>query len=287
MACGPNTFAACFAGNTSLPSPQADFFIASAYAVPSIDSPETRPMVPAGTAEGDTTLRNVSPALPVYRPKGTSLITPAVFFGYGVLALRNGALQDINTAVWRGLWENHPHRVDRAIEDYLLFAPVALVYGANIAGLKSRNNFVDRSILFLLSGGLALGVSASIKKFELEERPDGSNLQSFPSGHTTTAFASAEYARLEYRGISPWPGIVAYGCAATAAFFRMYNNHHWFSDVVAGAGIGIFSARLAYYVYPAIRKRLFGTRVAETSVHLSPTWQGPGRYGLVFQYHFK
>ena len=49
--------------------------------------------------------------------------------------------------------------------------------------------------------------------------------------------------------------------AATATgVIRMLNNKHWMSDVLVGAGIGIFFTELTYYIYPPI-KNFFSTRV--------------------------
>jgi membrane-associated phospholipid phosphatase len=68
---------------------------------------------------------------------------------------------------------------------------------------------------------------------------------SFPSGHTTIAFAAASSVTSEAQRI--WPGhtwIVApvmYGGATLVGLSRMYHNMHWASDVVLGAGIGTFS----------------------------------------------
>ncbi|MFN2636070.1 MAG: phosphatase PAP2 family protein [Gemmatimonadaceae bacterium] len=68
---------------------------------------------------------------------------------------------------------------------------------------------------------------------------------SFPSGHSTTAFAAAAAVTSETRRI--WPGhtwMVApamYGGATMVALSRMYHDKHWASDVVLGAAIGTFS----------------------------------------------
>jgi len=59
--------------------------------------------------------------------------------------------------------------------------------------------------------------------------------------------------------------------ATSVAYMRIYNNKHWFKDVVAGAGIGIGSTRLAYVIYPTIRKWLFGKRDSKTAFF--PTYQ--------------
>ena len=69
--------------------------------------------------------------------------------------------------------------------------------------------------------------------------------QSFPSGHTTAAFAAAAAVTSEAeRG---WPGhfwLVAplmYGGASLVGVSRMYHDKHWASDVALGAAIGTFS----------------------------------------------
>ena len=38
---------------------------------------------------------------------------------------------------------------------------------------------------------------------------------------------------------------------------RVYNNHHWFTDVFAGAGIGILRARTGYWLLPYTRKAMY------------------------------
>jgi len=72
-----------------------------------------------------------------------------------------------------------------------------------------------------------------------------SDRQSFPSGHTTTAFAVASSITSEVRRLHPsavkFVAPVMYGGATMVGLSRMYHNKHWASDVVLGAGIGTFS----------------------------------------------
>ena len=49
-------------------------------------------------------------------------------------------------------------------------------------------------------------------------------------------------------------GIAAYGVATGVAFLRLYNGRHWLNDVIAGAGVGILSARIGYWMLPLYRK---------------------------------
>ena len=72
-----------------------------------------------------------------------------------------------------------------------------------------------------------------------------SDRQSFPSGHTTTAFAAASAVTSEVQ--RRWPKYtwyaapVLYGGATLVGLSRMYHNKHWASDVVLGAAVGTFS----------------------------------------------
>ena len=78
-------------------------------------------------------------------------------------------------------------------------------------------------------------------KFTIQrERPDGSNSQSFPSGHSSSAFASATVLHRHYG----WKvGVPAYALGSYVALARMSWNRHHATDVVMGAGFGIAAAR--------------------------------------------
>ena len=62
-------------------------------------------------------------------------------------------------------------------------------------------------------------------------------IQSFPSGHTTVAFAFSTV--LAERIDNIWARVGFYGMASLAAYARVLNNKHWVSDVIAGAGLGL------------------------------------------------
>ncbi|WP_290121359.1 phosphatase PAP2 family protein, partial [uncultured Duncaniella sp.] len=48
--------------------------------------------------------------------------------------------------------------------------------------------------------------------------------------------------------------IGAYSVAVGVAFLRLYNGRHWLNDVIAGAGVGILSARIGYWMLPLYKR---------------------------------
>ncbi|AMC12166.1 hypothetical protein Lupro_01995 [Lutibacter profundi] len=75
----------------------------------------------------------------------------------------------------------------------------------------------------------------------VKKRPDGSDFNSFPSGHTSITFQSASYLQRRY-GFQY--GIPAYILASLTAYSRIKSNKHDLLDVVGGAFIGIGSTYL-------------------------------------------
>jgi membrane-associated phospholipid phosphatase len=73
----------------------------------------------------------------------------------------------------------------------------------------------------------------------------GDEYRSFPSGHAVAAFAAAAAVTAETSRNDPsstwYVAPIMYGGAALVGVSRMYNNQHWASDVLVGAGIGTFA----------------------------------------------
>jgi len=65
---------------------------------------------------------------------------------------------------------------------------------------------------------------------------------SFPSGHTTVAFAAATVFAKEYKDI-PMVPIISYSVATLIGLSRLTENRHWATDVLAGAALGYLSGR--------------------------------------------
>jgi len=211
-----------------------------------------------------------------------AFIIPATLIAYGVTSLESHDLRNLNHKVREEVYLENPHKL-LPVDDYLQYAPAAAVYALNLAGIKGLNNFRDRTMIYLMSD-IILNVAVSGgKSITHELRPDESNYLSFPSGHTAHAFASAEFLRQEYKDVSPWYGYAGYAVAAATGYLRMYNNRHWLSDVAAGAGVGIASTKLAYWLYPKI-KQVFFER-AKTGSIIMPGYSN-GQLALNFVHVF-
>lgn len=193
-----------------------------------------------------------------YKFKVKQLVLPASMIGIGILGVYSDWLESKNYQIKDELRKNIDKKI--TIDVFSQYVPMAAVYGLNLAGLKGYHNWKDRTIILATSYLIMSITVESLKRAIKEERPDRSNNQSFPSGHTATAFMGAEFLWREYKDVSPWIGITGYAVAASTGFFRMYNNKHWLTDVIAGAGIGILSTKIGYWLYPTIKNKLFKSK---------------------------
>ena len=108
---------------------------------------------------------------------------------------------------------------------------MATGYGLSIA--KEDDWQGAKQLSFSLVGPGA--TSELLKQLVHEERPNGENDNSFPSGHTTIAFASAGFMHKRYGWQIGLPATLA---AAFVGFTRVQSNNRYLQDVVAGAVIG-------------------------------------------------
>ena len=100
------------------------------------------------------------------------------------------------------------------IDDYTQFFGPAMVVGLKLGGYEGRSDWPRLLASSLMSYGIMAGLVNGIKYTAKEMRPDGSSANSWPSGHTATAFVGASLLHKEY-GLtrSPWWSVAGYGVA--------------------------------------------------------------------------
>ncbi|GEP90725.1 phosphatase PAP2 family protein [Chitinophaga terrae (ex Kim and Jung 2007)] len=205
-----------------------------------------------------------------YKFSVKKLIVPSALVSYGVLSLTVDGLKTLNKSTRH---ESSEHITPGAkIDNYMQYAPAVAVYGLNLAGVKGKHNFKDRTIIYATSQLVSAALVLPTKHLVHEERPDGSNNLSFPSGHTATAFSSAQFMFREYKDSNFWLSISGYPIAAMTGIYRVFNDKHWVGDVVAGAGIGILSTEIAYWLFP-VTSKLFASKKDKGAFSLVPFYQ--------------
>ena len=140
-----------------------------------------------------------------------------------------------------------PYSLERKICDVMQLAlPVTAIsstyYMNDYDGFKS----------FLKSYITTISTTYVLKNITHKLRPDGTDYMSFPSGHTSSAFAGASFVHFRY-GIKY--SIPLYLLAGFTGYSRIESNKHYIEDVIAGAGLAILSSW--YFTLPYSKKYSF------------------------------
>ena len=134
------------------------------------------------------------------------------------------------------------------LDNYIQYAPAMAVVGLNLAGKRGLNGWKRQSVNWGVSMVIMGTLVNSIKYTARVRRPDGTSRNSFPSGHTATAFMNATFLHKEYGHSNPFYSIIGYTSSSYVGVSRSLNNRHWISDILAGAAIGIISTELSYVI---------------------------------------
>lgn len=202
------------------------------------------------------------------------LVLPSAMIAVGAFGVDNGWFCGLKNDL-RGDFNDlrGDHRMHG--DNILRFLPAAAHVGLGLAGVESRHPLRER-IAVSATAFAAVGVLVgATKRVVSEKRPDASNSKSFPSGHTAIAFMGAELVREEYGNAY---GTGAYAVATAIAFMRLYNDQHWLNDVIGGAGFGLLSARVGYWLLPWERRLLgWDKRKDGPTVAILPAYQTESR----------
>ena len=174
--------------------------------------------------------------------------------GIGVPLLAGSALVRNTNLRIKELRDNSIPNFHNRYDDWLQYAPAAVMVGLKAAGVAGRSSW-GRMLTSDAFSVTAMAILVNSLKYSVKkERPDGSAANSYPSGHAATAFMTATMLSREYGARSLWYSVGAYTAATAVSLGRLANNRHWVGDVLAGAGIGIISTELGYWIADQIFK---------------------------------
>lgn len=195
-------------------------------------------------------------------------IVPMALIGTGlIINYSNGSIGKEN--LQKNIQKSFPDFNTNA-DNFLLFVPAITMYTADIFKVKSKNDAFTQTKYLAIAGLTNSLITIGIKTLTKEMRPDGSDNDSFPSGHTSNAFVMATVLHHEFIDTSPWLAFSGYLFATTTGVFRVLNNKHWVSDVLVGAGIGIIVTDLVYRFEPLKNWNPFNKD--KSQLILSPTY---------------
>ncbi len=209
---------------------------------------------------------------------------PSLMITYGILSTESPWLRGLDYSTRDELIEDNSMLYNR-LDNYLQFSPAVAAFTMKIAGVKSTHNFRQMLVLYAISNLVETGVVYTMKNTVPRLRPDGAATNSFPSGHTATAFVAAEFLHQEYKHKSVWISVGGYAMASLIGASRIYNNRHWISDVITGAGIGILSTKLVYLAFRRAFDSSCEKRPKTQQALVLPTYSN-GMLGAHFSYLF-
>lgn len=160
--------------------------------------------------------------------------------------------QNPNSNVWKGF--------SHSVYPVAIASPVALLASGFIKkDKKLQNKGWEMVGSLVINTAITQGLKFAIDR----ERPATTypgevypykidQSASFPSGHTSTAFATATTLTLEFK--KWYVAVPAYAWAAGVGYSRIYLGEHYPSDVIAGAAVGAGSAVLSHWLSKKIFK---------------------------------
>lgn len=181
-----------------------------------------------------------------FHPKpvtGKDFIMPAALITTGAFGISGEFI--ISNPEIKEERDEHFQGFHTSIDNYLQFAPIVTGYGMLIN--NKEHSFCTYTEKVVITELMVTVTVQATKRICHITRPDGS-LYSFPSGHTAQAFASAALFSDEFAQHKPWLAATAYTSATVVGVLRILNNKHWASDVVAGAGFGMLSAKASEWI---------------------------------------
>ena len=132
----------------------------------------------------------------------------------------------------------------KGVQTSLLATQAMFTSGAWVTMVKiltGRERPLTANIAAGIEGGKWYGPFAEYNKTLNSNKPE-SAFNSFPSGHTATAFSVATVFAMQYSD-NPAVPIISYSAATLVGISRLTEQKHWVSDVFVGAVMGYLCGR--------------------------------------------
>lgn len=181
-------------------------------------------------------------------------------------------------AVWGAVFKKDKMKTTTllATQSYITAGAIQFVFKF-LTG-RQRPNYIDPK-----TGENATTFHGPFYQFRKQDgkKPPSAAYSSFPSGHTTAAFAAATVFALEYRD-KPLIPIISYTAASLIGLSRLTENRHWPTDILFGAGLGFLSGRQVVRNYHRFSKIKQPTRPGRNLSFHVEEFQGRLLPGLTY-----
>lgn len=167
-----------------------------------------------------------------------------------------------------------------------LFLILTTGFRTHAASLEPDSATVARrsngQIITSTAGAIVINAALTeiVKNSVNEMRPNRDDNHSFPSRHTSWAFAASTVLSNELYRYSPWWSLGAHSISSAIGMQRIISKNHYASDVIAGAAMGIFSAELSNWISGRIFGRYCSLPSADNSFRPSLAMTSEAVYNL-------
>lgn len=182
----------------------------------------------------------------------STLIVPTSFLLYGCLKPAIKGIQNFDDDIKAQALSHYPNFKTYA-DDYLMWVPSAALYTLKAFNVPTKHSFKEQLIIeagsIIITGGVGLVMRKISGNMEVYNK-EGTK---FPSGHTANAFRAAEIFHQELKDTRKVLSYAGYVVAAGVGTFRILHRNHLFTEVIAGAGLGILSTKLTYWIFEKVQ----------------------------------